>query len=130
MIVDSSALIAILFNEQDAKKFFDAIAASPICLVGAPTVFETSLVLFSKEGPEAIFDLDELMDRLNIKIVDFTYAHVRAARSALMKFGKGQGHPAQLNFGDCMSYAMAKIENMPLLFKGDDFRKTDIECAI
>ncbi len=130
MIVDSSVLIAILFNEESAKQYFEAIDQSKVALIAAPTLLETTIVAVSAKGPSVLQRLDALLSELKIKTLDFGKAHAEEARIAFLKYGKGQGHPAQLNFGDCISYAASKVEMMPLLFKGDDFRKTDVDCAI
>jgi ribonuclease VapC len=130
MIVDSSALIAILFNEEDARQYFEAIEQSTVALIAAPTLLETTIVVVSAKGPSAALHLDILLNDLQVKTLDFNKLHADESRMAFLKYGKGQGHPAQLNFGDCISYAASKVEMMPLLFKGEDFRKTDVDCAI
>ena len=130
MIIDTSALIAILFSESEAKPFYEKIVSARICLLGAPTYFEATMVVISREGVDAVADLDELIERLGINVLAFNRDHMLAARQAFVRYGKGQGHPAQLNFGDCMAFAISKVEAMPLLFKGDDFSKTDVERVV
>ncbi len=129
MFIDSSAVIAILFGEPEARIFFEAIVKSRMRFIGAPTLLETTIVAKSSKGLNVLPRLDLLLEQLEVKTLDFSASHVEVAKFAFLKFGKGQGHPAQLNFGDCMSYAAAKVEAMPLLFKGDDFRHTDVESA-
>ena len=130
MVIDSSAIIAILFAEDEAELFFDAIERSDHRFIGAPTLLEATIVAKTNKGIEVLSRLDLIMKQLEIKIIDFGADHTEVARQAFLKFGKGQGHPAQLNFGDCMSYAMSKVEGLPLLFKGGDFSKTDVERVI
>ncbi len=130
MIIDASALLAILFDEPEATAILEKIAQSRFRYVGAPTWVELAIVAKSRRGPEILHQLDRLKDSLNLTLLDFTAAHAEIAKSAYLNFGKGQGHAAQLNFGDCLCYAFAKFEAMPLLFKGDDFTHTDVECAI
>ena len=93
------------------------------------TLLETSIVVEARSGAAGTRDLDELVASLNLVIVPFNEDHLAFAREAFRQFGKGQGHSARLNFGDCFSYALAKATGAPLLFKGDDFAKTDIEVA-
>jgi ribonuclease VapC len=127
MIIDSSALLSILFDKEVAIALLKKIAESKFRYVGAPTWVELAIVAKSRLGPEVLLHLDRLKDSLNLTILNFTAAHAEAAKSAYLNFGKGQGHVAQLNFGVCLCYAFAKIEAMPLLFKGEDFRHTDVE---
>jgi len=88
------------------------------------------MVLLGNKSPKGQGEIDATLDELDIKIIAFTPQMAAVATAAFLKYGKGQGHPAQLNFGDCMAYAAAKIDSVPLLFKEDDFRKTDVESAI
>ena len=124
MIVDSSALVAILRNEGEAAAFSSLLEASRTS-VSAASLLETCLV----EGPERYAAVDELVSAAMLRVVPFDDRQVREARTAHARFGKGTGHPAQLNYGDCMSYALAKVTGEPLLFKGDDFTHTDVEAA-
>ena len=128
MVVDSSAVLAILFQEPDAERFSQALAAAPT-RISAASVVETGIVLNAKRGPEAEDDFDELLDRMRFCIEPVTAEHARLARRAFRVFGKGN-HPAGLNFGDCFAYALAKATGEPLLFKGDDFARTDIPPAL
>ena len=130
MILDSSALIAILQQESDAQKFAQSLDSAPLLKLSSPTYLETAMVHSGRYGAEALLELDELVARIGIEIIPFSHHAAQVAALAFLKYGKGQGHPAQLNFGDCIAYATSKVEAMPLLFKGDDFRLTDVECAI
>ena len=126
MVIDSSALIAILLREPEAGAFLTAIALSDEVFLSAPTLLEASMVMRGRngEGGEAL--LDKLIRRLKIKVVPFTEDQAELAREAFALYGRGN-HPAKLNFGDCISYAVAKDMGEPLLYKGEDFDKTDCE---
>lgn len=129
MVIDSSALVAFATKEPQARAINDAIADSSLRRVAAPTWFETSMVLRSARfslGPSGI---DGLRDSLGLQVSAFTAEHADVARDAWERFGKGR-HPARLNFGDCIAYAVAKVAGEPLLYVGDDFTKTDIESAL
>jgi ribonuclease VapC len=128
MVVDSSALLAIMFNEPERSRFIEAIAGDLVRMVAAPTVLETAMVLAGRKGADPVFDIDETLEVLALRVVAFGSEEVREARRAHAAFGKGR-HPARLNFGDCISYAVAKTTGEPLLYKGDDFSQTDIEAA-
>jgi ribonuclease VapC len=130
VIIDSSALVAILRAESDRERFMHAIERASARLIATPTLLETTLVLVGNRRDEMLDALDDFIRLVSIKTVPFTADHAAVARQAFMKYGKGRNHPAALNFGDCISYATAKLEMMPLLFKGDDFRLTDIEPAL
>ena len=130
MILDSSAIIAILEQEDDAQLYAQALDSSKLLRLSAPTYLEIAMVHCARFGSEALSEIDEMVARIGIEIVPFSSHAAQVATQAFLKYGKGQGHPAQLNFGDCISYATSKVEAMPLLFKGDDFRLTDVECAI
>ena len=125
MIIDTSALVAILTAEPEAARFTAAVADAPVRRISAATYVEACLVL----GPRGFrLDLDEYIARIAIEIVPVTVQQARAAADASARFGKGH-HPARLNLGDCFSYALAKTSDEPLLFKGDDFTQTDISAA-
>ena len=126
MIVDTSALIAIVNLEQDGPYFEAAIAGSPVNRISAGTYLEASIVIDRARDPLISRRLDELLGAGSFVIEPVTSSQSRIARDAYRDFGKGSGHPAGLNFGDCFSYALARELNEPLLFKGDDFRHTDI----
>ena len=127
--VDTSALIAILAQEAEERVFLEAIAEADGAIVGAPTCFEFLMVAEGRLGEAAREAATALLADPLFQLVPWTFDHAQAAQSAFLLFGKGR-HPAQLNFGDCMSYATARIHRLPLLFKGGDFTKTDIRSAL
>ncbi|MFZ2446592.1 MAG: type II toxin-antitoxin system VapC family toxin [Syntrophobacteraceae bacterium] len=129
MIIDTSALVAILLGEPEAESFALAIAGDPKRLLSAFTALETGIVIEAKKGESGGRELDLLLHQARIEIVPLTAEQLEIARIAWRKFGKGR-HPAGLNIGDCCSYALAKYAGEPLLFKGDDFAQTDIETAL
>jgi ribonuclease VapC len=126
--VDSSAILAMALAEDDANRFLGPLTGTP-CLVGWPTLFEVFLVLRGKGKTKALEVVDLWRARANVIAVPFDQSLFDHARLAFGQYGKGT-HPAKLNFGDCMSYAVAKREDLPLLYKGDDFAKTDIAAAL
>lgn len=128
MIVDSSAVIAILGNEREADSLQSAIADAPTRLMSAVSYVETGVVIDSKRDPVLSRRYDDFLRSMYINIEPVSLEQARLAREAYREFGKGR-HRASLNMGDCFSYALAKEKNEPLLFKGDDFRKTDVEVA-
>ena len=130
MIVDTSALVAILRDEQDAMAYARAIANAAIRRISAATYVETAAVIDASRDPIASRRLDDLFREARFAIEPVTEAQARIAREAYRDFGRGSGHPARLNFGDCFAYALAKAMNEPLLFKGDDFTRTDITSAV
>lgn len=130
MIVDTSVWLAILFQETGHLLFSDKLRVSPIVRVAAPSYLEASISAVNRLGASSLTDLDLLLSLTRAEIIPFGSSAAQIARSAFLKYGKGQGHRAQLNFGDCMVYGMCKSEAMPLLFKGDDFIHTDVERAI
>jgi ribonuclease VapC len=129
MIVDTSALIAILRDEPEARACASAIESSAIRRVSAANFVETALIIDASRDPVASRRFDDLIREAQIIVEPVTEAQARIAREAYRDFGKGSGHPAKLNFGDCFAYALAKVTAEPLLFKGDDFARTDIESA-
>jgi ribonuclease VapC len=128
MVLDTSALLAILLDEPDRRAMIDAIERHPVRSMSVATFVECSLVLESRFGPEAARDLDLFVARAEVTLVpvDIDQAHV--ARAAYRCFGKGR-HAAGLNFGDCFAYALSRTLGEPLLFKGDDFALTDVDRA-
>ncbi len=126
MVVDTSALVAIAFVEPETERFLSAIDATAVRLISAASVLETGIVVEGRAGRGAGDDLDALIQRLGLDIEPVTAEQVRIARGAWRAYGKGTGHPAGLNFGDCFAYALAKATGLPLLFKGNDFAQTDI----
>lgn len=129
MIVDSSALVAIMNNEPEAFAFNRTIHRSNGAAIAAPTYLETSMVLSGRRGPDATEALDVYIAKSGLAILPFTPSHAKLATQAFLRFGKGR-HPAGLNFGDCIAYAVSKLEAMPLLYKGEDFALTDVEIAV
>jgi ribonuclease VapC len=129
MVVDSSALIAILRGEPEAGELSDAIAAVDLCLLSTANLLETAVVLDNQVDPRVGRQLDSYVEHAGIRIEPVTEEQVRIARQAYLDFGHGN-HPAKLNFGDCFAYALAKATGEPLLFKGDDFGQTDIQAAV
>jgi ribonuclease VapC len=128
VILDSSAMIAILLKEHGYERARDRLAASEWSAVGAPTVVETSLVLCSRLGHAGKSLLARFLQEADIEVVGFTAEHWTVAADAFLLYGKGR-HSAGLNFGDCMTYAIAKVAGAPLLCVGDDFPATDLELA-
>lgn len=126
IVVDSSALLAIYFDEPEKASFAADIVASTRPRMGAPNLFEVSMVVEARQGEAGCRDLDRVVANLELEILAFEVGDVTAARQAFRRFGKGR-HRAALNFGDCCAYALAKALNMPLLYKGDDFSLTDIK---
>ena len=129
MIVDSSALLAILYRERDAPRYEQLIATTPNCRMSVANALETSIVVEGRGGAEAGAELDAFLESIGIELASVTVEQLSAARRAWRRFGKGN-HPAALNFGDCFAYALAKATGEPLLFKGDDFTRTDIVAAL
>lgn len=125
MVVDSSALLTILFAEPDAARYASAIESDTIRLLSAASLLETAIVIESRYGPLGSRKLDELITAAQIEIEPVTTEQVALARVAYRTYGKGQ-HPASLNFGDCFPYALAKFTGEALLYKGNDFSQTDI----
>ena len=130
MIVDTSALIAILRDEPDAMAYARAIANAAIRRISAATFVETAAVIDASRDPIASRRFDDVLREARFEIEPVTEAQARIAREAYRDFGRGSGHPARLNFGDCFAYALAKAMNEPLLFKGDDFTRTDLTAAL
>ena len=128
MIVDSSAVLAILFSEPDARRHAGAISAASPCRMSVANVLEASIVVERRGGGAAVRELDALLECAEVELVPVTVEQLGEARRAWRRFGRGN-HPAALNFGDCFAYALAKATGEPLLFKGEDFPRTDIEAA-
>jgi len=129
MVIDTSALIAILFGEPEALSFSRAVADESLKLISAFNALETGIVVEAKKGEAGGRELDLLLHRAQIEIIAMNADQAELARAAWRKFGKGN-HPAGLNIGDCCAYALAKYSGEPLLFKGNDFGQTDIRAAI
>lgn len=130
MIVDTSALIAILRDEPDAALYARAIEEASIRRMSAANFLETAVVIDGSRDPIASRRFDDLVAMARVEIAPVTEDQAKLAREAYRDFGKGSGHPAQLNFGDCFAYALARSVGEPLLFKGSDFGHTDIDSAL
>ena len=130
MIIDASALIAILRDEPEARTFAEAIAGTNTRRVSAVNYVEAAAVIDASRNPVASRRFDDLFREADLIIEQVTEAQARIAREAYRDFGKGSRHPAGLNFGDCFAYALAKTTGEPILFKGDDFSRTDLSPAL
>lgn len=130
MIVDSSALIAILKDEPERGAFSALLEAKQDVKMSAATYFEASIVVDGLKQPNITRAFDDLIVRARIAIEPVTPEQANIARQAYRDYGKGSGHPANLNFGDCFSYALARAKREPILFKGDDFNHTDLSSAV
>ena len=133
IVVDSSAIISIFAEEEDAKRFTRRIATDEAPYIAASSVLECSIVMRGSRrliGIQCERWLDNFLASGRVTIEPVGLDDLRLARSAHIQYGKGTGHPAQLNFGDCFSYALAKRLDAPLLFKGGDFSRTDIKSAL
>lgn len=129
MIIDTSAVLAILFDEDDAPRFADAIAAAERRTMSAANFLEAGIVIDKQLGPAAGRQLDALLAKARVEVAPVTREQAEIARQAYLDYGKGR-HPAGLNFGDCFAYALARRTDQPLLYKGDDFSQTDIASAL
>ena len=128
--VDSSAVFAILFSEPDAVRYAEAIAENDDLVMAAPTLVECHFVIYGRFLEKGRDVLEEFISSTGIEVISFDRTLTEAAVDARVRYGRGTGHKAQLNLGDCFSYALARTRNLPLLYKGDDFVHTDIEAAI
>jgi ribonuclease VapC len=128
MILDSSAVVAILFQEPGYEVVLDKLVTAVEVGMGAPTLVECAMVLSARLNQDARGLLARFVEEANVTIVPFTDAHYGTAMSAWLKYGKGR-HPAALNFGDCLAYAVSRLAAMPLLCVGEDFPQTDLSLA-
>ena len=128
MIIDTSALVAILDQEPEADRIVRTLASSPERTLSAANLVEVGIVMQARRGDDGARDLDLLLAKLRIDIAAVTASQADIARKAFRRYGRGR-HPANLNFGDCFAYALAKDKSAPLLFKGNDFRQTDVVVA-
>ena len=128
MVLDTSALVSIQIEEPGFQTLFRKINEAPKVVIGAPILFEAAMVLSARTGTDARFPLSRALRQLGVAIIPFTEEHYEEAVTAFLRYGKGR-HPAGLNFGDCMSYAIARVSGQPLLYTGTDFSKTDIQAA-
>lgn len=129
MVIDTSAILAILFSEAEALDLTEEIAAANRRVVGAPTLVETTAVMLARKGTQGVIALDAFLSRLSIEVVPMSAEAAEFAREAYGRYGKGVGSPGVLNYGDVLSYGVARAEDEPLLFKGEDFSRTDIASA-
>ncbi len=129
MVIDTSALLAILLDEPESERLVRAVASADVRIVGAATLVEASAVMVARKGPGGVVALDALLDRLGVEFRDLTMSAAKLSRLAYSRFGKGVGDPGVLNYGDCLAYGTAMAEGHPLLFKGDDFARTDVAVA-
>jgi len=128
MVLDSSAIVAIHLREPGHERLIDRIDAAEVVVVGVPTLLETVMVLTARLGHDARPMVFAFLRRMDAEVVPFHEEHLDAAAAAFLRFGRGR-HPAALNFGDCMAYAVASVAGMPLLFTGEDFGRTDIAAG-
>ncbi|MCC5887488.1 MAG: type II toxin-antitoxin system VapC family toxin [Gammaproteobacteria bacterium] len=128
MVIDTSAIVAILLDETERRSFNEMIEAAERCLLSTASFVELSIVMEARAGPEGLRALDWFLDRAGIQIIPLDLEQANLARHAYGRFGKGR-HTAALNMGDCFSYALAIATGEPLLFKGDDFPHTDVPVA-
>ena len=128
MVVDTSAVLAVLLEEPDGALFLARLSGTPRPLLSVANWLELGIVIDSRKGPQWLAELDAFLEGLDVAVVPVSLSQARTARDAYRRFGKGN-HPAGLNFGDCFAYALAKERNLPLLFKGDDFTQTDLRPA-
>jgi ribonuclease VapC len=125
VVLDTSALVAVLIGEPIAPRLITALELDPVRLVSAASVVEAGMVLLARVGPAGDLELDRLLRQINATVMEVDEEQARLARDAAAEFGRGR-HPAALNFGDCFSYALAVATSEPLLFVGDDFARTDV----
>jgi len=125
VVIDTSALVALLGMEPEAARLAAAIEADGTRLISAASILEAAVVIESRYGPEGGRELDLLVAKAGLSVEPVTAQQAEIAREAWRRFGKGR-HPANLNFGDCFSYALARVTGEPLLFKGTDFPQTDV----
>ncbi|MEQ9399101.1 MAG: type II toxin-antitoxin system VapC family toxin [Longimicrobiales bacterium] len=128
MILDASALLAVVFREPGHERLVDAMMRADVVAVGTPTLTEAGIVLHARLGDASRGILERILDEFGVEEIPFGSVHWREAVDAFRRYGKGH-HPAGLNFGDCLTYAAARLSGEPLLFVGDDFGQTDVERA-
>ena len=129
MVVDTSALIAIMGDEPERSRFNQLIGAAPATYVSAASLLEARIVLFARSGDSAVLALDSFLLKSGMIVTEVSPRIAEVAFDAYRRYGKGSGHRAGLNYGDCFAYALARHLDLPLLFKGDDFPHTDIRSA-
>jgi ribonuclease VapC len=129
VILDTSAIAAVLFAEEEEDRFLDAMVGAPKLRISAATLVEATMVIEGRGGPDMADVIDALLLRVGAEVCPVTAETARIARDGWRRFGKGR-HRARLNLGDCFAYALAQERGEPLLFKGDDFAQTDVKAAI
>lgn len=129
MILDTSAVVAVLRDEPERRRFVELMADAERVMIGAPTLVELCMVVDGAGNPVLSRALDTFLAQVGVQVVAFDREQARLAREAFRDFGRGSGHPARLNFGGCLSYAAAKASGEPLLFTGDGFGQTDVRAA-
>jgi len=129
IVVDTSAVFALLYREPEFDQFFRLITDAESCSLSAVSYFEVAMVLIGRGTLEAAKELDAFLVQMQMEVVPFDYELAIRARDAFVRFGRGR-HPARLNLGDCVSYALAQARGLPLLYKGEDFAKTDVLSAV
>ena len=129
IVVDTSALVAIMGDEAERRAFNERIEAAAEVRISAANLLETRIVLFGRSGENAVRALDAFLHRSGVTVVEVSPRTADVAFDAYRRYGRGTGHPAKLNYGDCFAYALAKQSGAPLLFKGGDFTHTDIPAA-
>ncbi len=126
---DTSALMAVILNEPEREGFINVLTAAETVFISAPTLLETLMVAYGRRGNRARALVRHVMDISSFQVIPADETMAQLAYDAFEIYGKGSGHAAQLNFGDTFSYALAKVKNVPLLFKGNDFSLTDVQSA-
>lgn len=126
MVIDTSAVLAWLKQEPERERIVAALEVHPVRRMSAVSLLEAHIVVRAREHPDMVGKLQRFLEEIEALIVPFDEPQARLADAAFQRYGKGQGHPAQLNFGDCATYALAKAMGEPLLFVGDDFSHTDL----
>jgi ribonuclease VapC len=127
MVIDTSAVLAWLKDEPARARIVAGLEAHPVRRMSSVSLLEAQIVVRGREHPALLDKLDRFLEEIEVIVVPFDEQQARVAADAFQHYGKGQGHPAQLNMGDCAAYALAKTTNAPLLFVGNDFKQTDIE---
>lgn len=127
MVIDTSAVLAWLKQEQERERIVTALEVNKVCRLSAVSLLEAHVVVHAREHSTMLGKLQRFLEEINAIVMPFDERQARLADTAFQRYGKGQGHPAQLNFGDCAVYALAKSLDEPLLFVGNDFSQTDIE---
>jgi ribonuclease VapC len=127
MVIDTSAVLAWLKHEPERERIVAALEAAPVCHISAVSVLEAHIVVRARETPAMVGKLQRFLEEIAAVVMPFDERQAHLADAAFVRYGKGQGHPAQLNFGDCAVYALARSLDEPLLFVGNDFAQTDIQ---